>query len=176
MRHHFVLHAAATIGLLLGSSLISVASSATADQALTVSFDDFIYVDTSNEPTDQTAAHERRLRAFMAALRDDVTADLHFRLTPSPCASKCPTDGPALRDRLRVASEAGTQVLIIGTVHKLSTLVQVARIAAVDVEKQRVLFRRYFQFRGDSDEAWQRAQRFISEEVRARLLEIRSQP
>ena len=33
----------------------------------------------------------------------------------------------------------------------------------------------YFQFRGDNDEAWQRAERFVSEEVRDRLLESRPQ-
>lgn len=175
MRHGSLLHAVTTVGLFLGSSLISDASAATADHALTVSVDDFIYIDTSNEPTDQTAAHEKRLQAFMTALRDDVTADRRFELVPSSCASNCPTDGPALRDRLRAASQAGTQILIIGTVHKVSTLVQVAGTAAIDATSQRVLFRKYFQFRGDNDEAWQRAQRFVSEEVRDRLLESRSQ-
>jgi hypothetical protein len=174
MRHGSLLHAVTTAGLFLGSSLISDASAATADHALAVSVDDFIYIDTSNEPTDQTAAHEKRLRAFMTALRDDVTADRRFELVPSSCASNCPTDGPALRDRLRAASQAGTQILIIGTVHKVSTLVQVAGTAAIDAASQRVLFRKYFQFRGDNDEAWQRAERFVSEEVRDRLLESRS--
>jgi len=142
---------------------------------LAVSVDDFNYIDTSNEPADQTAVHEKRLRAFMTALRDDVTADRRFELVPSSCAPNCPTDGPALGDRLRAASQAGTQILIIGIVHKLSTLVQGVRIAAIDTTAQRVVFRKYFQFRGDNDEAWQRAERFVSEEVRDRLLESSSQ-
>lgn len=173
IRHASLLHALTTAGLFLGSSLISGA--ATAGQALAVSVDDFIYIDTSNEPTDQTAAHEKRLRAFMTALRDDVTADRRFELVPSSCASNCPTEGPALGDRLRAASQAGTQILIIGIVHKRSTLVQVAWTVAVDTTSQRVLFRKFFTFRGDNDEAWQRAERFVSEEVRDRLLESRSQ-
>jgi hypothetical protein len=65
--------------------------------------------------------------------------------------------------------------VIIGIVHKLSTLVQNARIAAIDTTSQRVVFRKFFTFRGDNDEAWQRAERFVSEEVRDRLLESRSQ-
>jgi hypothetical protein len=142
---------------------------------LAVSVDEFNYIDTSNEPADQTAVHEKRLRAFMTALRDDVTADRRFELVPSSCAPNCPTDGPALGDRLRAASQAGTQILIIGIVHKLSTLVQGVRIAAIDTTAQRVVFRKYFQFRGDNDEAWQRAERFVSEEVRDRLLESSSQ-
>jgi len=175
MRHSSILHAVTAAGLLLGSSLISDASAETAGHALAVSVDDFKYRDTSNEPTDQTAVHEKRLRAFMTALRDDLTADHRFELVPSSCASNCPTDGPALRDRLRAASQAGAQILIIGGFHKMSTLVQLAQTVAIDTTSQSIVFRKYFQFRGDNDEAWQRAERFVSEEVRARLLESRSQ-
>jgi Protein of unknown function (DUF2380) len=179
MRHASLLHALATAGLFtglfLGSSLISDASAATAGSALAVSVDDFKYVDTSNEPTDQTAVHEKRLQAFMTALRNDVAADRRFDLVPSSCALDCPTDGPALRDRLRAASQAGAQILIIGAVHKMSTLVQSARTVAIDTTSQRVVFRKFFSFRGDNDEAWRRAERFVSEQVRDRLLESRSQ-
>ena len=180
MRHASLLHALATAGLFtglfLGSGLISGASAAaTTGHALAVSVDDFKFIDTSNEPTDQTAVHEKRLRAFMTALRDDITADERFELVPSSCAPNCPTEGPTLGDRLRAASQAGAQILIIGALHKMSTLVQLAEIAAIDTTSQRVLFKKYFTFRGDNDEAWQRAERFVSEEVRDRLLESRSQ-
>src|SRR3979411_1241164 len=99
----------------------------------------------------------------MTPLRDDVTADRRFELVPSFCGPNCSTDGPALRDRLRAASQAGTQILIIGIVHKLSTLVQVVRIAAIDTTAQRVVFRKYFPFRQDNARAWQRSERFVSE-------------
>jgi hypothetical protein len=79
-----------------------------------------------------------------------------------------------LGDRLRAASQAGAQILIIGIVHKRSTLVQVAWTVAIDRTTQRVVFKKFFTFRGDNDEAWQRAERFVSEEVRDRLLESRS--
>jgi hypothetical protein len=179
MRHTFLLQALTTAGLLAGlfygSSLISDAPAATAGYGLAVSVDDFNYIDTSNEPTDQTAKHEKQLQAFMAALRDDVTADHRFEFVPSSCAPDCPIDGPALRDRLRAASQAGARILIIGIVHKVSTLVQVASTTAIDTTSQRIVFRKFFTFRGDNDEAWQQAQRFVSEEVRGRLLESRSQ-
>ena len=102
MRHASLLHALATAGLFtdlfLGDpSLISDASAATAGHALAVSVDDFKYIDTSNEPIDQTTEHEKRLRAFMTALRDDVTAETRFELVPSSCAPDCPIKGPALR-------------------------------------------------------------------------------
>jgi hypothetical protein len=41
--------------------------------------------------------------------------------------------------------------------------------------RRRVVFRKFFTFRGDNDKAWQRAERFVSEEARERLLESRSQ-
>ena len=179
MRHASLLHALTTAGLFtglfFGSGLISNVSAAPAGQALAVSVDDFNYVDTSNEPTDQTAVHEKRLRGFMTALRDDVTADRRFELVPSSCTSNCPTGGPALVDRLRAASQAGTEILVIGIVQKRSTLVQLVWAAAVDTTSRRIMFKKFFTFRGDNDEAWQRAQRFVSEEVRDRLLESRSQ-
>jgi Protein of unknown function (DUF2380) len=179
MRHPSLLLALAAaglfMGLLLGSSLISDASAATAGHALAVSVDDFNYIDTSNEPTDQTAVHEKRLRAFMTALRDDVTADRRYELVPSSCAPNCPTEGPALGDRLRAASQAATQILIIGIVHKRSTLVQLVWAVAIDTTTQRVVFKKFFTFRGDNDEAWERAERFVSEEVRDRLPENGSQ-
>jgi hypothetical protein len=177
MRHASLLHALTTAGLFTGLcfGFVSNASAATAGRTLTVSVDDFTYIDTSNEPTDQTAVHEKRLRTFMTTLRDDVTADRRFELVPSPCAPDCPTDGPELRDRLRAAAQAGARILIIGGLHKMSTLVQLAQTVAVDTTAQRVVFRKFFTFRGDNDEAWQRAAHFVSEEVRDRLLESRSQ-
>jgi hypothetical protein len=175
MRHAPFLRALAATGLFLGSSLILGASAASADHTLAVSVDDFSYLDTSNEPIDQTAAHQQRLQAFMTALKGDVAADRRFELLPSACMPDCATEGPALADRLRAASQAGTQILIIGSVQKTSTLVQWARAAAIDTGSQRVIFEKLFTFRGGSDEAWQRAEHFVSEEIRGSLTSAPSQ-
>ena len=89
-RYASLLHVLATAGLFtglfLGTSLISDASAANAAQGLAVSVDDSRYRDTSNKPTDQIVVHEQRLRAFMAAVRDDVTAERGFELVPSSVA------------------------------------------------------------------------------------------
>src|SRR5258708_12318009 len=128
MRHASLLHALAKAGLFtglfLGSGLISIAYAANADDALAVSVDDFKYIDTSNEPTDQTAVHEKRLRAFMTALRDDVTADRRFELVPSSSAPDCPTEAPAFTDPLPPPSQARPPLLITGGLHKITTHVQ----------------------------------------------------
>jgi hypothetical protein len=106
-----------------------------------VTIDDFSYVDSSGEVTDQTAAHRKRLEAFMAALRKDVGA--------------------------HGAASAGIRV--IGGIRKASTLVQWAKVAVIDVGADRVLFDRLYTFRGDNDVAWDRARAFISEDIRTVL-------
>jgi hypothetical protein len=111
----------------------------TAAHPVGVTVDDFSYVDTSGETSDQTAVHRKRLQAFMAALRQDV------------------------------ASEGDEKIRIIGGIRKASTLVQWAKVAVIDVGANRVLFDRLYTFRGDNDVAWDRARAFMSEDIRAVL-------
>jgi len=158
----------ATAFVLAFSPIAAIA--ATPDgQPKTVAVDDFGYLDTSNEPTDQTDVHRKRLQAFMAALRGDVSSDPRFRLIPSSCAQACGDDGSGFADRIHVAAQDGAKILIIGKIHKMSTLVQGARAAAIDTDTGRVVLAKLFSFRGDSDEAWQRAEAFVSEDIRAGL-------
>jgi hypothetical protein len=163
------LHALAATAVLLAFSPTAVLPATPDGETEAIAVDDFSYLDTSNEPIDQTAVHQRRLEAFMAALRSELIADSRFRLVYSSCAPACADDGPALAERLRAAAKDGAKILIIGNIHKMSTLVQWAQLAAIDTASNRVVLRKLFTFRGDSDEAWQRAEAFVSEEVRASL-------
>jgi hypothetical protein len=173
MRNANLLHVLAAIAVLLVFPLAFrplAALAATPDsQPKAVAVDDFGYLDTSDEPADQTAAHQRRLEAFMSALRGDITADSRFRLVPSSCATTCASEGAAFADRMRAASQSGAKILIVGNIHKMSTLVQWARAAAIDTASNRIVFEKLFTFRGDGDEAWQRAEAFVSEEIRTSL-------
>ena len=45
------------------------------------------YVDTSGEPTDQTAAHQRRAADFVSALQRDLAANGQYRIVPMSCGS-----------------------------------------------------------------------------------------
>ena len=58
---------------------------------------------------------------------------------------------------------------VIGGVHKLSTLVQWIKVDVIEVAANRVVLDRRISFRGDSDEAWERAQGFVSREIRGAL-------
>ena len=123
-------------------------SPAGAGAAIGVAMDDFSYTDTSAEPANQTAAHERRLQAFMAALRRDVSADGRYRLASAQ-------DGAAFK--------------VIGGIQKTSTLVQWAKVAVIDVGAKKLTMDKLYTFRGDTDEAWAHAETFVAREVLAAL-------
>ncbi|OKO85557.1 DUF3280 domain-containing protein [Bradyrhizobium sp. AS23.2] len=124
-------------------------SPAHAEAAIGIAMDDFSYTDTSAEPANQTAAHERRLSAFMSALRRDISADQRYRLVPSA------QDGAAFK--------------VIGGIQKTSTLVQWAKVAVIDVGARKIVMDKLYTFRGDNDESWERAEIFVSREVMAAL-------
>jgi len=152
--------------LVLAAGLSPVRSAQPSDVVPGVMVADFSYVDTSGEPADQSAAHQRRLQAFMAALRSELAADQRLRLVDPSCAPACVADATATGALRHVATEAGAQVVVVGGIQKTSTLVQWARTAVVDVASNRVVFEKIYTFRGDDDEAWQRAEIFISRELR----------
>lgn len=130
--------------------VVPVARAPAADDAsVGVALDDFSYQDTSGEPANQVAAHEKRLAAFMAALRRDIVADRRYRLVPSV------QDGAAFK--------------VIGGIQKTSTLVQWAKVAVIDVGARKVVMDKLYTFRGDNDESWERAEIFVSREVVAAL-------
>ena len=139
--------------LILSAFLLFVLPAASApagaEDAIGVAMDDFSYTDTSAEPANQTAAHERRLSAFMAALRRDISADRRYRLVPSA------QDGAAFK--------------VIGGIQKTSTLVQWAKVAVIDVGAKKLVMDKLYTFRGDNDESWERAEIFVSREVMAAL-------
>jgi hypothetical protein len=109
-----------------------------------VTIEDFEYRDTSGELANQTAVHQKRLRDFMAALRRDVGADA-------------------------TQTQREARIRIVGAIQKMSTLIQWAKVTVIDVKTNRALWDKLFTFRGDNDEAWQRAEVFMSQEIREAL-------
>ena len=139
----------------------------------TIAVIDFGYVDTSGEERDQRKEHETRLGNFMRALRDDLAKDGSSWLVTPACVPKpCSLAGSTVTDLLAAAREVGADILLIGGVHKMSTLVQNAKVEAIDARTGRVMFEKLFTFRGDTDEAWRRAEIFIANEIAG----ISSQP
>lgn len=130
---------------------------------------DFTYTDTSGEPADQSAAHRRRLQAFMTGLRSELAADQRVRLADPSCAPACIAEATTADALRHVAADAGAGMMVIGGIQKMSTLVQWARTAVVDVASNRVISEKLYTFRGDDDEAWQRAEAFVARDIRDAL-------
>jgi hypothetical protein len=124
------------------------------------------YIDTSGEVADQSADHFRRLRDFEASLRTDLAASGKLRSTVLDCPPNACSVGDIDADQLLdKAQAAGATRLLIGSVHKMSTLVQWAKFDIVDVKTRNVVFNRLVTFRGDNDQAWRRAESFVAREI-----------
>ena len=112
------------------------------------------------------ADHARRVKLFAVSLRADLATSGKFRITPldcqpSPCTAA--TSDPA--QLINKAREAGAAYLLIGGIHKMSTLVQWAKFDILDVNTQDVVFDRLLTFRGDDDAAWKNAATFLEREI-----------
>ena len=124
------------------------------------------YVDTSGEVIDQSADHLRRLREFEASLRSDLAKSGKMRDVGLDCpVNSCSVADIDVERLMTKAQAAGASHLLIGAVHKLSTLVQQAKFDIIDVKSRKVVFDRYATFRGDNDMAWRRAESFIASQV-----------
>src|ERR1700757_2096149 len=124
------------------------------------------YIDTSGEVIDQSADHFRRLREFEASLRTDLAASGKGRNVALDCSPIACSVGDISADQLLdKAQAAGAAYLLISSFHKLSTLVQWAKVDIVDVKTRNVVFNRLVTFRGDNDKAWRHAESFIVSEI-----------
>ncbi len=130
---------------------------------------DFDYFDSSGEARDQTKEHLARTQDFARRLREDLAASPQYRVVPIECPTPpCTAKTLAPEEVVAAAKRAGARLILYGGVHKMSTLVQWASVELVDVEADRVLDDRFLTFRGDSDEAWTRAEAFVVEKMKAR--------
>jgi hypothetical protein len=135
--------------------------------AVTLAVADLYYADTSGEEADQTAAHQEWLRTFASALQRDLSESGKYRIVPlncgvEPCSAR--TDPLELQ---KAARAAGVRLVVIGGVHKTSTLVQWGKIQIADVEQGSVVFDQLLTFRGDTALAWQKAEAFAVREILA---------
>lgn len=62
---------------------------------------------------------------------------------------------------IALAGHAGADLVLTGQVYKVSTLIMYMRVLMTDVATGARLFGRTFDFRGDSDQSWLRAARYI---------------
>jgi Protein of unknown function (DUF2380) len=139
-----------------------------APEPIAIAVLDFDYVDTSGEPRDQRQEHAARLQGFSSALRNDLERSGKFRIVAPECgAAPCAADSLQPAELVARARAAGAKLMLFGGIHKQSTLIQWAKVQAVDVDADRLVLDKLVTFRGDTDEAWERAEAFVVREVTA---------
>ena len=156
MKNHCSAGSAAAIFLLLAQPLRA--------EPVRVAVADFDYTDSSGEITDQRAAHAERLRAFKAAILDDLRRDPRF--VPAPLACKAAPCSAGELDQTGIVAAARNQdarFVIFGGVRKMSTLIQWGEIGVMDTATGKAVLSRTVTFRGDSDDAWQHAADYVGE-------------
>ena len=129
----------------------------------------FNFVDTSGEAKDQSAAHAARLSAMMETLQSKLAASGRFKIialacTPEPCTAEPDVDGA-----MAEARKAGADWTLVGTVRKTSTLILDMPVEVIDMASGKAVYGRLLSFRGDTDDAWQHAARFLARELIAQL-------
>jgi hypothetical protein len=161
--------------LLIAGMLVAAAlqrAAAETSDPVAIAVPDFEYVDTSGELRDQRQEHETRLRRFSEALRQDLTRSGRYRIVAAECGSApCTTAGTQPPELLTQARQAGARLLLIGGIHKESTLLEWAKLQVVDLQGNRVVLEKLLTFRGDTDQAWDRAEAFAARELTSQPLE-----
>ncbi len=135
-------------------------------------------LDTSGEPVDQAARHGERLVRLADSLAAELTRSGPYRATVLPAArlrQDCPTQAaPCL---LATARAQGAALILVGVVHKSSTLILQLWARLVDARTGEDVYTRDLNFRGDTDEAWQRASLFLVAQIRdAAARAVRDRP
>jgi len=149
----------------LATALVAPRAQADAPPPAALAVLNLDYLDTSGEPTDQTATHQRRAADFVGALRRDLAANGRYRIVPMSCGT-APCEAAMNPSELQKAARAaGAKLVMLVGVHKVSTLIQLVKIQIADEEQGQIVFDRFATFRGDTDEAWQKAESFLARDV-----------
>ena len=154
--------------LIILTGLISPARSlASNDYPIAVVVADFDNVDTSGEAADRTAHHAVRVRDFSSLLREGLASAANYKVLRLECDKPTCSVGSLGADALiSAARRSRARILVYGGIHKMSTLIQLGEMQAVDLDRAQLLVRRSFTFRGDSDDAFRHAAGFISDSLK----------
>ena len=129
-------------------------------------------VDSSGEVTNQRDDHDRRLSAAGDTLASELAArDVYAVVDPASIQAEI----DATREsqylhacngcEIRLAREAGAERVLTGHVRKVSSLVMALWVDIKDAGSGRPIVRKVLDFRGDTDEAWQRAALYLAREM-----------
>jgi hypothetical protein len=154
----------------LAALAMVVALSPAAAQAAKIAVFPINVIDTSNEPGDATADHERRAQAMALAVAEELGKQRDATtttLTHAELNAKCPTNDADCQ--IGIATATGATMIVVTTVHKVSSLILNISVRLVDTRTNRTTWGRDMSFRADNDQAWQRAGRYLAGEIREGL-------
>lgn len=118
-------------------------------------------LDTSHEPRNQEAEHQRRL----TLLAEVLTAELDGAvIIGAGEVQSCQPETTACL--LGLARSHGADRALFIVAQKTSTLILQLFANLVDVETGDLVVSRNLNFRGDNDDSWRRAGRFLSRQIR----------
>lgn len=125
------------------------------------------FLDTSGEAADQGAAHLARLEDFGATLAEEMAAGQGTsiaRIDAATVAAACSPETPECL--VALARDQGAERALFVVVLKTSTLIMQGFATLVDTKAETVTTQRDLSFRGDSDDSWTRAARFLARDLR----------
>ncbi|SFJ34377.1 Protein of unknown function [Phyllobacterium sp. CL33Tsu] len=147
-------------------SLLLASGHSDAETQTLIASANFDFVDTSGEPRDQSADHQRRLRELADYLRRQLAEQGKFKLVPLPCQDgQCTATDPGFAALSAMARQNGAAYVVIGAVQKTSTLIGWLRYSVLDVKDSRAVCGDFITYRGDTDEAWRRAAKFSAGQI-----------
>jgi hypothetical protein len=147
----------------LTASLAASPSWAETQEEIPIAIAAFDNDDTAGESPEAVEAHAARVQGFSGLIEERLAAEDAYKIVSLTCdAPPCSAGSMAPEDLIAAARQAGARLLVYGGIHKMSSLVQLGKVQAVDLEKDALVFDQSFQFRGDNDEAFSRAADFVA--------------
>lgn len=125
----------------------------------------FDFRDTSGEIRDQSAEHEARLNDVASTLLEGLSESGNFEPIALNCQNGCSARTAGLEALSRKAGAIEADYLLVGEVHKMSTLVGWMKFAVLDLAEKKPVCDRFLTYRGDTDEAWHRAAEFVVRDI-----------
>ena len=156
---------AAFLAAAVAGALAALPQPARADDRGRIALADIYYLDTSGEPGDQTRQHAERVKLFEGRLAEGLRKS-GFTVVDLACgAETCSIGNLGVADAVGAAAKQQANYVLLGAIQKVSTLVGTGRIDILDVAAGKDVFTKVLQFRGDSDEAFRQAARFVVENI-----------
>ena len=144
---------------------LAIALAAPAGAAEVVAVADLDFVDSSGEVADQTADHAARLARFADTLRAELGASGSAEVVVPACDEPCSPARTPFEAMAEATRAAGAERLLVGNIHKISTLIGSVKLTLIDLPADRVVCTRVLSYRGDDDAAWEHAASFAAADV-----------